>query len=86
MLVDVELFTGFVLTVKVAVVEPPETETLNGTMADVLLEDSATTAPADGAAALSVTVAVEFVPPATEVGERDRPDTDNATTVSEELT
>lgn len=43
--VDITVETDFVLTVKDAVVDPPETKTLEGTVADELLEDSVTTAP-----------------------------------------
>jgi len=61
-----------VLTVKVAVVAPAATVTLEGTCAaDVLLLESETTAPPDGAAALNVTVPVEVcVPPVALVGFR----------------
>src|SRR5207247_11405057 len=58
--------TALVLTVKVAVVPPPGTVTLAGTVAaPVLLLDSDTTAPPLGAGSLSVTVPVAELPPAT---------------------
>ena len=55
--------------VKLAVVAFAATVTLAGTVAaDVLLLESVITAPPDGARPFSVTVAVEVVPPRTEVG------------------
>jgi hypothetical protein len=59
-----------VLTVKVALVEPAATVTLDGTVATVLLLEVVTTAPPAGAAALSVTVPVEELPPLTLLGLR----------------
>ena len=54
------------LTVKVAVVPPPGTVTLAGTVAaPVLLLDSDTTAPPLGAELLSVTVPLDELPPVT---------------------
>jgi hypothetical protein len=53
----------------VALVEPAGTVTLVGTVATaVLLLDSFTTVPPDGAALLNVTMPWEVVPPFTEVG------------------
>lgn len=60
--------TAVVVTVKVAVVEPAATVTLDGTVAVALLDASVTTKPPAGAAADSVTVPVLEAPPATDVG------------------
>ena len=61
--------TALVLTVNVALVAPAATVTLDGTLAAVvLLLESVTSAPPDGAAPLSVTVPVEEFPPVTLVG------------------
>lgn len=61
--------TGMLVTLKVAVVNPPATVTLSGTVArDVLLLDNLTRMPAVGARPVSVTVPVEELPPTTEVG------------------
>src|SRR2546427_459663 len=69
MVTEVEEPTGLVLTVKVAVVAPLGTVTLDGTVATpVLLLDSETRAPPLGAGALSATVPVEELPPVTLVG------------------
>ena len=65
----VELAAEDVFTVKVALVDPAAMVTLAGTVATaVLLLESATTAPPEGAAALSFTVPCELLPPATLVG------------------
>ncbi len=74
MLTVVDAATALVLTVNVALVAPAATATLDGTLAAaVLLLDSATTAPPDGAAPLSVTVPVEdCTPPTTLVGFTER--------------
>jgi len=60
--------TAAVVTVKVADVCPAATVTVPGTVADELLDASATTRPPVGAGPLSVTVPVEETPPATVVG------------------
>jgi hypothetical protein len=58
-----------VLTVKVALVLPAGTVTLDGTVAtEVLLLESETTTPPEGAPELRVTVPVELFPPLTLVG------------------
>ena len=64
------------VTVNVALVEPAAIVTLAGTVAAfVLLLDSVTSAPPDGAAAVSVAVPVAFaLPPVTLVGEIDSDD------------
>ena len=63
--------TAVVVTVNVAVALPAATVTLAGTDAEALLLDSATEMPPVGAAAFRVTVPVEGLPPATDVGLRD---------------
>ena len=66
---DVLDATADVVIVKVAVVAPAATVTLAGACAvAVLLLDSVTTAPLDGAGPVKVTVPVDEVPPSTEVG------------------
>jgi hypothetical protein len=60
--------TATVVTVAVIVVAPAGTVTVAGTVAAALLEVKATLSPPLGAAALIVTVAVEEVPPTTDVG------------------
>ena len=63
--------TTEVVIVKVAVVAPAATVTLAGTCAAaVLLLDSVTTAPPEGAAPVNFTVPVDEVPPTTEPGLR----------------
>src|SRR5437879_12505572 len=66
----VDAGTALVLTVSVALVAPAAIVTLDGVLATfVLLLESVTTAPPDGAAPLSVTVPVEdCTPPTTLVG------------------
>jgi len=70
MVTAVDAVTALVLTVKVALVAPATTVTLEGTVAAaVLLLESATCAPPAGAAPLNVTVPVEnCAPPTTLVG------------------
>ncbi len=64
-----------VLTLKVALVAPAGTITLEGTLAAPLLLDSATCAPPAGAGPLSVTVPLEDAPPITLVGFSAREET-----------
>src|SRR5260370_35399230 len=69
MLTVVDASTALVLTVNVALVAPAAIVTLDGVLATfVLLLESVTTAPPEGAAPLSVTVPVEEFPPVTLVG------------------
>lgn len=65
--------TLLVDTVKVAVVAPEATVTVEGTVADELLEDRLTAKPLDGAGPLIVTVPVDVPPPVTDVGLRLMP-------------
>jgi hypothetical protein len=64
----VEAPTAVVVTVNVALVAPAATMTLPGTVAAVLLLDSVTLAPVDGAALVSVAVPCDVLPPVTVVG------------------
>ena len=64
----VEKKTLEVVIVKVAVLLPAGTVTLEGSCAAVLLSDSETTIPPLGALPVSVTVPMEELPPVTEVG------------------
>ena len=74
--------TVLVVTVKVAVVLPAATVTLEGTVAyEVLLLLSVTVAPPLGARPLNVTVPVEFVPPLTLVGLRVKEESAGGVTV-----
>jgi hypothetical protein len=59
-----------VVAVNVAVVAPPATVTVAGTVTEGLLLDKVTTKPVAGAALVRVTVPVEDVPPTTDVGFR----------------
>src|SRR5215469_9044962 len=66
---EVVVVTVFVLTVKLAVVLPAATVTLEGTVATaVLLLDRVTTVPPDGAGPLRVTVPTDGEGPLTVVG------------------
>ena len=60
--------TGFVVAANVAFVAPLATVTLGGTAPAAFPLRSATTAPPDGAADVSVTVPVAAVPPVTAEG------------------
>lgn len=65
----VEVVTGFVVTVKLALVAPAATVTLAGTLAAaVLLLKSVIDTPPDGAAPLRVTLPCAEFPPTTEAG------------------
>jgi hypothetical protein len=69
MATEVDEATALVLTANVALVAPAATVTLEGTLAAaVLLLESVTCAPPDGAGPLNVTVPVEELPPVTLVG------------------
>ena len=69
MLTVVETLTGVVVTLKLALVAPAATVTLDGTLATApLLLASITTAPPPGAALLRVTVPCKEAPPVTLVG------------------
>src|SRR5258708_4026854 len=69
MVTAVDAVTALVATVNVALVAPAATVTLAGVLATaVLLLESVTAAPPDGAAAVKVTVPVEEFPPVTLVG------------------
>jgi hypothetical protein len=75
MVTEVVAGTEVVLTVKVALLAPAAMLTLAGTVAaEVLLLERVTTAPEDGAAALSVTVPWEVLPPTTLIGFSERED------------
>ena len=60
--------TGDVPILKLADVEPAATVTVDGSVAEVLLEETVTAIPPVGAAPLIVTVPSAFVPPPTDVG------------------
>jgi hypothetical protein len=86
MVTEVEVATGLVLTVKVALVAPAEMVAVGGTLAaDGSLLERLICAPALGAGPFSVTVPVEDPsgPPITLVGFRVRDETTGGTTVSE---
>src|SRR5258707_14790839 len=71
MVTAVDAVTALVATVNVALVAPAAIVTLAGVLATVvLLLESVTVAPPDGAAALKVTVPVDEFPPVTLVGFR----------------
>lgn len=79
----VEAATALVLTVNEALVAPGATVTLDGTLATaVLVLESVTWAPPDGAGPLKVTVPVEEFPPVTLVGlsESEESETDGGVT------
>ena len=69
MVAVVVLDTEVVVIEKFADVDPAGTVTVEGTLAAVLLEERATTAPPDPAACVSFTVPVELAPPMRDDGE-----------------
>jgi hypothetical protein len=77
----VDVVTGLVETVNVALVAPWATVTLAGTLADVLVFESDTTKPPAGAGAVSVTVPCAVWPPVTLDGETDTAESAAATGV-----
>ena len=79
----VEKTTRLVSTVKIALVAPAGTVTLEGTVAAGLLLESVTCAPPAGAGAFSVTVPVEGLPPVTLVGLTVSDETIGGITVSD---
>ena len=84
MVTEVDAVTVLVLTVKVALVLPAGTVTLDGTLAAVSLLESITCAPPAGAAPLSVTVPVDdCAPPVTVEGFNASEETVGGVTVSE---
>ena len=68
MVTGVDVATGLVLRLKLALVPPAGTVTLEGTTAAGSLLESVTCAPPAGVGAFSVTVPVEGLPPVTLVG------------------
>lgn len=70
MVAPVAAVTGVVVTVKLALLAPAGTVTLDGTAVAAELSESVTTAPPLGATALRDTRPVEDAPPATLVGLR----------------
>ena len=76
--------TGDVFTVKVTLLLPAGTVTLEGTLADALLLESITCAPPAGAGPVNVTVPVEdCTPPTTLLGFNVSEETVGTVTVSE---
>jgi fluoride exporter len=79
MIADWLFWTGLVVTVKLAVVDPAVTVTSGGTVAAVVLSlDRDTTTPPPGAAEVKVTVPVTGVPPTTRDWLRVSEDSDGA--------
>lgn len=76
---DVTEVTVLVVMLKGADVLPAATGTLAGTVAEALELDSATLIPPDGAAAFSITVPVEVLPPVREYRLRVREDSSGCT-------
>jgi hypothetical protein len=83
MVTEVDVATALVLTVKVALVVPAGTVTLDGTLAAPLLLESISCAPPAGAGLLSVTVPVDDCAPVTVEGFKVSEVTAGGVTVSE---
>jgi hypothetical protein len=83
---EAEVVTAKVVTVKLAVVFPAEMVTLDGTLAMlVLLLESATTAPPDGAAELKVTTPCKAPPPTMLLWLRDNCDNETEEEVPDKI-
>ena len=82
MVTDVDVVTVTVVAVKVALVAPAATLTLAGTVAALLLLCSETEMPPVGAGPVRVTVPVDGLPPATDVGFILTPESAGGVTVS----
>lgn len=86
MVTDVDVATALVLRLKLALVAPAGTVTLEGAAAAAgLLLESATCAPPAGAGPFSVTVPVEGFPPVTLAGFTASDETIGGSTVSDAL-
>ena len=83
MVTEVDVATGLVLTVKLALVPPAGTVTLEGTVAAGSLLESVTCAPPAGAGPFSVTVPAEGLPPVTLAGLSASEETIGGITVTE---
>ena len=82
MLTSVDVVTGLVVRLKLALVPPAGTVTLEGTVAAGSLLESVTCAPPAGAGPFSVTVPVEGLPPVTLAALRASEETIGGITVS----
>ena len=82
MVTGVDVATGLVVRLKLALVPPGETVTLAGNTTAGLLLESVTCPPPAGAGPFSVTVPVEGLPPVTLAGLRASEETIGGITVS----